>query len=93
MNKLFFIRWREWVKSMILIGSLKIKNKNVVRDQLKIKIYNEEDLCDLLSKKDNEQKEIFFLQQFYKSFVLSTIVIANDNQRDMLVNIMSARDP
>jgi len=44
---------------MILIGSPKIKNKIVVRNRLKIKIYNEED-DDLLSKKDNEQTEIFF---------------------------------
>jgi len=44
---------------MTLIVSPKIKHKNVVRDRLKIKIYNEEDLYNLLSKKDNEQTENF----------------------------------
>jgi len=44
---------------MILIGSPKIKNKNI-RDRIKIKIYNEEDLYDLFSKKDNEQTNNFF---------------------------------
>jgi len=44
---------------MILIGSSEIKNKNIVRDQIKIKIYNEEDLYDLLNKKDKKQTKIF----------------------------------
>jgi len=44
---------------MILIDSPEIKNKNVVRDRIKIKIYNEKDLYDLLNKKDKEQMEIY----------------------------------
>jgi len=44
MKILFFVQWREWVKSMILIGGPEIKNTNVVCDRIKIKFYNEEDL-------------------------------------------------
>jgi len=41
---------------MILIGSPKIKNKNVVRDRIKIKFYNEE---DLFNEKTKSKKETF----------------------------------
>jgi len=64
MKKLFFVRWPEWNVSMILIGSPEIKYKNVVCIRIKIEIYNEKNLYDLLNKKDKEQTEIYNIKTY-----------------------------
>jgi len=65
---LFFVQRREWVKSMILIGSPEIKNKSVVRDRIKIKFYIfiTKKTCNLFDEKDKEQKRKIFYKNLEK---------------------------